>query len=179
MHRLPLPSVVSRENVNRQHGVAAQGSNNTACSSSSGFNIQSQGDLDSLSSCETVFGTINITAVSFSQITLPSTISTVEGDVTIAQTSAVTSFTASGLEKITGTFTLLNLTALASITAGSLTSVGGLYFSILPVFQTMSLGITDAGDVLISDTQLSSLSGLSLASVNSFDIGTPRHRLHL
>lgn len=126
-----------------------------------------------------MIGTINITAVGFSQVTLPSTIVTVEGDVTIAQTSSVSSFSASGLEKITGTFTLLNLTALSSITAGSLTSVGGIYFSILPVFQTMSLGISDAGDVLISDTQLSSLSGLSLSSVNSFDIGTCHHRLHL
>ena len=116
-------------------------------------------------------GNVNITGVSFDTVTIPSTVSKIDGDLSISLTSAVTSFSAPGLETITGTFELLNLTALSSVSAPSLASVGAIYFVILPVFQTMTLGITEIGNVRISDTQLTSLNGLSLSTVNDFGIG--------
>ena len=167
--RLPLLLVPSSEIVNRQHRVA-QSNSSSACSNST-FTIQSQSDLDALTGCTTVTGTININAVAIDTVTFPASVETVNGDVNVQQISSLTTFTASGLKSITGTFQLLNLTGLQTLTAPSLTSVGGINFVILPLLATMTLGITEAGDVRISDTQLSSLSGFSLTTVTDFGIG--------
>src|SRR5277367_3155279 len=168
--RLPLLSLPSHEIVNRQHGVAQTSSGNSTCSNTSGFEIQQQSDLDALSGCTTVTGNIIVTAVAIDSVTIPEGVQKVTGDVSISQTSSVTAFTASGLETITGTFELLNLTALQTLTAPSLTTVGSINFVILPLLQTMSLGINSVGNVVISDTELSALDGFSLKTVNDFDI---------
>jgi hypothetical protein len=168
--RLPLLSLPSHEIVNRQHGVAQNSSGNSTCSNTSGFEIQQQSDLDALGSCTTVTGNIIVTAVAIDSVTIPQGVQKVTGDVSVSQTSSVTSFTASGLQTITGTFELLNLTALQTLTAPSLTTVGGINFVILPLLQTMSLGINSVGNVIISDTELSALDGFSLETVNDFDI---------
>src|ERR1700737_1223808 len=107
---LPLFSLVSSEIVNHQHRVAQ--SSNSSCSNTSGFNIQSQSDLDALSSCTTVNGNIIIESVAISSVTIPSTVQKINGDLRVSQISSVTSFLASGLTSITGTFQLLNLTGL-------------------------------------------------------------------
>jgi len=168
--RLPLLLVPSSEIVNRQHRVAQSSNSSSQCSNST-FTIQSQSDLDALTGCTTVTGTININAVAIDTVTIPASVETVNGDVNVQQISSLTTFTASGLKSITGTFQLLNLTGLQTLTAPSLTSVGGINFVILPLLATMTLGITEAGDVRISDTQLSSLSGFSLTTVTDFGIG--------
>jgi hypothetical protein len=160
----------SLEIVNRQPGVAENG--NSTCSNTNGFVITAQSDLDALSSCTTVTGNIIITSVSLTDVTIPQGVAKVEGDVTVSLTDTITSFTASGLQSISGTFELLNLTALQTLDAPSLSSVGGINFVILPLLQTMTLDINQAGNIRVSDTQLSSLSGFSLTSVNDFGIGT-------
>jgi hypothetical protein len=165
---LSLRFFPSFEIVNRQHFVAQGG--NTSCSNSSGFQIESQADLDALGSCSTVTGSIIVTAVAMDAVNIPSGILHVTGDVSVSLTSSVTSFAAPGLESIGGTFELLNLTALQSLNAPSLTSVGGINFVILPLLTTMTFGITEAGNIVISDTQLSSLDGFSLTTVNDFGI---------
>jgi hypothetical protein len=104
-------------------------------------------------------------------VTIPQGVQKVVGDVSVSLTSSVTSFVASGLESISGTFELLNLTALQTLTAPSLTSVGGISFVILPLLQSTSFDINQAENIRISDTQLSSLSGFSLSTINDFDIG--------
>jgi hypothetical protein len=169
IHRLPLLSLVSSKIVNHQR-VIAQGGNST-CNNTSGFEIQSQSDLDAFGSCTTVNGNILIQSISIDTVTIPNSVTKVIGNVQVGQISALTTFTASGLQSISGTFELLNLTGLQTLSAPSLTSVGGINFVILPLLQTMTLGITQAGDVRISDTELSTLSGFSLSTVNDFGIG--------
>lgn len=105
-------------------------------------------------------------------VSIPLGVEHVTGDVTVSLTSSITSFTASGLQSISGTFELLNLTALATLDAPSLTSVGSLSFVILPVLASMTLGITQAGNIHISDTELSALNGISLTSINDFGVGS-------
>ena len=150
----------------------AQTSGNSTCSNTSGFEIQSQSDLDALGSCSTVTGNILIQSVSFDPVTIPSGIQKITGDLRIGQTKGIVTVQATGLQSIGGTFELLNLTALTTVNAPSLTSVGGINFVILPLFATMTLGISQAGNVQISDTQLAALNGLSLSSVGDFDIST-------
>ena len=168
MPRLPLRSLPSAEIVNHQHLVAQGG--NDSCSNSSGFQIESQSDLDALGSCSTVTGSSIVKAVAMDAVNIPSGVLHVTGDVSVSLTSSVTSFSAPGLESIGGTFELLNLTALQSVNAPSLTSVGGINFVILPLLTTMTFGINDAGNIVISDTQLASLDGFSLTTVNDFGI---------
>jgi hypothetical protein len=79
---------------------------------------------------------------------------------------------AAGLQSISGTFELSNLTALTTVTAPSLASVGAINFVILPLLSSMTLGIRQAGNIRISDTQLSTLTGISLSSVGDFGVGT-------
>jgi hypothetical protein len=168
--RLPLRFLPSSEIVNRQLLVAQGG--NTACTNSSGFQIESQADLDALGGCSTVTGSIIVNAVAMDAVNIPSGVLHVTGDVSVSLTSAVVTFTAPGLESIGGTFELLNLTALQSVNAPSLTSVGGINFVILPLLTTMTFGINEAGNIVISDTQLSSLDGFSLTTVNDFGISS-------
>jgi hypothetical protein len=166
--RLPLRFLPSSEIVNRQHLVAQGG--NTSCSNTSGFQIESQSDLDALASCSTVTGNIVVTAVDMDAVNIPQGVLHVNGDISVSLTSSIVTFSAPGLESISGTLELLNLTALTSLNAPSLTSVGGINFVILPLFTTMTFGINQAGNILISDTQLSTLDGFSLTSLNDFDI---------
>jgi hypothetical protein len=169
--RLPLRLLPSSEIVaNHRRGVA-QTSGNSTCSNSVGFQIASQSDLDALATCTNVTGNIIINSVAMASVTIPQTVTLINGDLRIDQISSLVSVTASGLKTITGTFELLNLTALQTLTAPSLTSVGGINFVILPLLQSMSLGITQAGNVRISDTQLSALTGLSLSTVGDLGIG--------
>lgn len=165
---LPLHFFPSSEIVNRQHFVA-QGGNNS-CSNSSGFQIESQSDLDALGGCSTVNGDIIVKGVAMGSVNIPQGVQKVNGGVSVSLTSSVTSFSAPGLETITGTFELLNLTALQALNAPSLTSVGGINFVILPLLSGMTFGINQAGNIIISDTQLSTLDGFSLTSVSDFNI---------
>jgi hypothetical protein len=171
LDRLPLLYLVSSEIVNHQHRVAQSNNSNSSCSNTNGFDIQTQSDLDALSSCSTVTGNINIASVAIDTVTLPTSVTKVDGDVSITQISSLTTFEADNLQTITGTFELLNLTGLTTLTAPSLTSVGGISFVILPLLQSMNLGINEAGTVRISDTQLSALTGLSLTTVGDLGIG--------
>jgi len=169
--RLPLRLLSSSEIVaNHRRGVAQTG--NSTCSNTAGFQIGSQSDLDALSTCTNVTGNVIVSGPSMTSVTVPPSVTLITGDFRVDQISSVVSVTASGLKSITGTFELLNLTALQTLTAPSLTSVGGINFVILPLLQSMSLGITQAGNVRISDTQLSALTGLSLTTVGDFGVGT-------
>ena len=105
-------------------------------------------------------------------VNIPLGIQHVTGDLSVSLTSSVTTFSAPGLQSIGGTFELLNLTALQSVNAPSLTSVGGINFVILPLLSTMTFGINQAGNIIISDTQLATLDAFSLTSVNDFGISS-------
>lgn len=168
--RLPLLFLPSSEiEANHRRGVAQTG--NSTCSNTVGFRIASQSDLDAFGSCTNITGNVIISSISIPSVTIPQSVTLINGDLRIDQISSLVSVTANGLKSITGTFELLNLTALQTLTAPSLTSVGGINFVILPLLQSMTLGITQAGNVRISDTQLSVLTGLSLSTVGDFDVG--------
>ena len=172
---LPL-FLASSENVNRQRDVAQNPS--SACSNSSGFVIHSQGDLDQLSSCGIVSGSIIISGVSMTSVNIPQGIQHVDGDITVSLTPTITSFSAPGLQSISGTFELLNLTQLQTLTAGSLSSVSNLTFIILPSLSSMTMAISEANTIHISDTELGTLDGISLTSVGDFGVGKSSYGCH-
>ena len=147
----------------------AQSNSNSACTSSSGFNISSQSDLDNLAQCTTLTGDLVIQS-QLASGTL-NTVKTITGNLEILQDITMTYFSAPALQSIGGTFQLINLTILSSLSMPSLTSVGAIDFEILPALQALNFGgVTSAANVLITDTQLASLNGIQLSTVGTFDI---------
>ena len=73
---------------------------------------------------------------------------------------------------IDGDFQLKGLTVLSALNMPSITKVGKIDWQTLPALKTLGFGqgITEAGSVRITDTMLSSLEGLKLTSVSTFDI---------
>lgn len=170
-----FPNPSSQLSIN-QYFPLAQG--NSTCTNTNGFEINSQDDLKALGFCSIITGNILIQSVAIDTVTIPDSVQYVNGDIRVGQISSLTSFRASGLKNISGTFELLNLTGLQTLTAPNLATVGTINFIILPKLGTMTLGITKAKNVRISDTELTSLSGFSLASVGDFQIGIPSPSSH-
>lgn len=150
------------------------------CSNSATLTITAPADASSLASCTTYSGSVAIP----SDATFPS-------DGNGHQQISI-----DGVEKITNNLTITGLSNLATIEMGSLKSVGGLTLGTLQILSSLSMpqlssvdslnftalaalqslsfgstGITQANNVLISNTGLSSLMGINnLESVGTFNI---------
>lgn len=84
----------------------------------------------------------------------------------------MTGLSASSLNSIGDTFKLTGLTTLTTLSFAALTKVGSIEFTALPQLQSLDFtkGVTEAGSVVITNTGLSSLNGISLETVGGFDI---------
>jgi hypothetical protein len=84
----------------------------------------------------------------------------------------MTSLSGNDLNSIGGTMTLTSLTFLSTLSFPSLTSVKSIQWAHLTALQelTFTQGISTADDILITDTQLNSLNGINLQTVQSMDI---------
>jgi hypothetical protein len=132
--------------------------------------IQSDGDAQKLSSCSTVKGNI-IVGEDVTQFQL-SGVQGIEGDLVIEKATKLTSIDMPSVRFINGNFKLTELTILKSLSAPQLGKVGSIEWVTLPALQalTFTKTVTEADNVLISDTQLGSLEGINLKSVGTFDI---------
>lgn len=145
--------------------VAAQSS---ACSSKNGYTIQSQGDVDALSGCATVSGNVAL-QTGVTSIDLGS-IQEIDGDLVADNTAALVSFSSANLQTVTGNFKMINMTLLTNLNFPQLSSVGSIFWQTLPRLTSLSFSktITQASSVSITDSQLSSLQGINLNSVDQF-----------
>lgn len=103
--------------------------------------------------------------------------SQITGDLEIADNGQITQFRGDDLTIIGGAFTMRNVTQLAQLTLPSLTRVKSLNWRTLNALDTLSMGppgLTEAEEVTISDTFLSSLDGIDLSSVKKMDINNNR-----
>jgi len=84
----------------------------------------------------------------------------------------MTGLSGADLNSIGGSFSLTGLTILSTLSFPSLTSVGSIEWDDLPGLQqlTFTQGVSKASNVVISDTQLNSLDGINLETVENFDI---------
>jgi hypothetical protein len=92
----------------------------------------------------------------------------------------MTGLSGKDLNSIGGTMTLTSLTILSTLSFPSLTSVKSIQWAHLTGLQqlTFTQGISEADDILITDTQLNSLDGINLETVQSMDINNNPY-LHL
>jgi len=134
-----------------------------AQSCSHDLTARTQSDLDGISSCTTFNGTITLDQ-SFSGTADLAGVSTLAGNLTVNNATALTSFMANDLTEIQGIWTMKSLTVLSTLQAAKLTSVTDIEWTTLPALSSLDFGssIGNASTVVIQDTNLQSLTGISL-----------------
>lgn len=123
------------------------------------------------SSCETIIGDIYITGEAFTRIDMTG-IQTIKGSLSVANATMVTSINLPDLGSVTGSLEFMSNTILSTLNLAKLTKVNKFKLSALPALEKMGLttGITDAEEIIISDTDLMTLDGLLVKSVKTFVI---------
>ena len=133
--------------------------------------IQNSGDAQALSLCETIKGDVVIASTASAAIALDG-VQQITGDLTCQNAGQLTELSADQLGTIGGRFYLNNLTILSTLAFSSLDNVHEIYWVGLPALQGLNFpqGVSKAQNVLISNTQLNTLSGIELETVGNFDI---------
>ncbi|KAF5266024.1 hypothetical protein FOXYS1_3142, partial [Fusarium oxysporum] len=101
----------------------------------------------------------------------------IKGNFQAKNAGDLISLSSTTINSITGTFELNNLEALNNLEFSSLESLGELSFIKLPRLGELNFGtegVTKIKSIRITDTFISDLSGLSVASVESFQIDNNR-----
>ncbi|KAB8239855.1 hypothetical protein ETB97_002332 [Aspergillus alliaceus] len=141
------------------------------CGSGDTIKIENQSDADGYSSCKTLKGDVEIAKGYTGDLQLNG-VREISGSLSSDGAANMTGLSASSLTSIGDTFKLNGLTTLTTLSFAQLTKVGSIEFTALPQLQNLdfSKGINQAGSVAITNTGLSSLNGISLDTVGSFDI---------
>ncbi|KAK4448272.1 hypothetical protein QBC34DRAFT_116820 [Podospora aff. communis PSN243] len=164
--KLLLPALAAIGSVSAQ----------TATCTVSTTTINSQADATGLAGCKTVRGSVLIAPLAGAAIDISGP-SQITGDLKILDNRVLESFKSNDLTIVGGAFTMLNVTRLSSLVLPSLTRVKSLNWQTINALDTASIGppgLTEAEEVIISDTFLSSLEGIDLSSVTNMDINNNR-----
>ena len=134
-------------------------------------NIQNSGDATALNVCKTITGDVVISPNAAGSIALNG-VQQITGDLTCQNAGQLTSLSSDQLTSIGGTFGLSNLTILSTLQMNSLKSVKNIEWVSLPALQGLNFnqGVTQAQSVVISNTQLNTLTGVELDTIGSMDI---------
>ena len=103
--------------------------------------------------------------------------SQITGDLKILDNRVLESFKSNDLTVVGGTFTMLNVTRLASLELPSLQKVKSLNWQTINNLDTPAIGppgLTQAEEIIISDTFLRNLNGIDVTSVVNMDINNNR-----
>ncbi|RCK64833.1 Cell surface GPI-anchored protein ECM33 [Candida viswanathii] len=119
--------------------------------------------IEQLNACETLDGTITVTGNSIGAINL-SSVKQLKGNFSIINTPSVISLNLNQLQNITGALVVNNATQLNSVDLTSLSDANEIQLVSLPSFAILNLntGVDSAGTIVLSDTALTNLNGLSL-----------------
>ncbi|CAH6721657.1 cell surface GPI-anchored protein ECM33 [[Candida] jaroonii] len=129
--------------------------------------------ISQLASCPTLEGTLEISGDGIGSLDL-SSVEEIKGDVHIFNSSSATDINLNQLGKISGSLSIDALTQLHVIDFTKLSQIEDLSLISLPSLSTINLntGISKLGNLKVSDTALSDLSGLigQITSVNQLDV---------
>ncbi|OBT51270.1 hypothetical protein VE04_09184 [Pseudogymnoascus sp. 24MN13] len=139
-------------------GMATAAPTNPACKQTTVI-ISSQSDADALAGCTTFTGNIQISKDVPSGGIALNGIQQLNGDLIANQAVKLTALSATSLGSISGTIKFTSLTTMSSLEFPSLSQA-----------LTFTTGVTKAKSVFITDTALTSLDGINLATVDSFEI---------
>jgi len=133
--------------------------------------IVTQADASGIASCSTYKGDVIIDPTASGAIAIDG-VQQITGDLTCQNAGQLTEISADQLGSIGGTFGLSNLTIMSTLAFSSLNTVNIIEWVGLPALQGLNFpqGISMANNVLISNTQLNTLSGIELQTVDNIDI---------
>ncbi|KAL9001204.1 MAG: hypothetical protein Q9169_000388 [Polycauliona sp. 2 TL-2023] len=160
--------------------LALAGTAFAQCSNSGTLTIASAADASELASCTTYSGSVAIeTGLAYQpdangrQQVEVTGVRTITGNLTVTDAINLSRLSFGSLRSIGG-FELGGLTVLSELSMPELTEVTQLNFTGLPALQTLEFGnpgLTQAESILITNTGLSSLMGISnLEQVDTFNI---------
>lgn len=140
------------------------------CSFSS-FTATASAQVSQVAACATAVGDIFITGDRFGEIDITGT-QMIYGNLRINGTQKVTTFKAPTLILVSGELKISDATILATINLAKLATVGSLYYNALPALQVTGLtsGITSAEKITIANTGLTSLGGIKVHFLKTFDV---------
>ncbi|KAI9048724.1 hypothetical protein LZ554_007555 [Drepanopeziza brunnea f. sp. 'monogermtubi'] len=147
--------------------AAAQTS--SACSEDA--TINSQADVAQYSGCSTMSGSVIISSSASGTIDL-SGIEQITGNLSCENAGNLVSIQSTTLTTIGASFHLYNLTLLSTLSMTTLTKVDSINWIALPALPNLVFNgpLSDANSVTISNTFLSTLSGINLMSVDTLQI---------
>jgi len=104
-------------------------------------------------------------------------VQTITGDLIVSNASSITDIGADSLETIKGTFQLDQVQILSALSFPQLTTVGEILWNALPNLQqlTFTTGVQMASTVNIQNTELNSLNGINVKTVDIFYIANNRY----
>ncbi|EPY51007.1 cell wall protein Ecm33 [Schizosaccharomyces cryophilus OY26] len=142
-------------------------------------NVTAQSDLDNISSCSKLDGSLYVNNLQNSGVTVLNIdgVKVITGDVEVSHSQYLQTVNFQDLETVSGKFSIHDNTRLNSLPAPKLTDVGSLDLMVLPALQHLQFnsGIKKAGDVQIVDTNLEDIQGIDVTSVKSFNINNNKY----
>lgn len=140
-----------------------------ACSFSK-FTATASSQVAQVAACATAVGDIFITGDNIGAIDITGT-EQIYGNFVVNGTKAV-SFNAPTLQLVSGALTLSDSTILASVNLAQLTTVGTFTYNGLPALELTGLttGITSADSIIIANTGLTSLDGISVYKLKVLNV---------
>ncbi|EGW34960.1 3-prime end of extracellular mutant protein [Spathaspora passalidarum NRRL Y-27907] len=137
----------------------------------SDFTATQSAQVAQVAACPTAVGDITIYGDAFGNIDLTG-LEQVYGDLSIKNATKAAGVNAPTLQLVSGSLELNANTILSNLNLAQLTTVGTLNFNALPALETTGLtaGITSADSVIISDTGLSSLTGINVFELKTFNV---------
>ena len=150
------------------------------CSTSGTVTVTATADASALASCTTYSGSVSVPSSFAVQpgpdghqlLAIDGTLKRITGNLTVTNAVNLAGLSVSSLQQLGG-LELYNLTVLTTLSAPQLVQVDTLNFTALPALQQLGFttGLTKATGVLITNTGLSSLSGISsLQQVDTFNV---------
>jgi len=133
--------------------------------------IQNSGDALAIGTCSIYQGDVIIASQAAGTISLDG-IQRITGSLSCDGAVNLTSLEANDLTEIDKSFSLNGLTILSTLQMPSLTQVNNINWIALPALQQLSFthGVTKAGNVTISNTQLNTLDGINLETCEIFNV---------
>jgi len=133
--------------------------------------VNSPADATALSGCSTIGGSVLVGPDASGTIDLSGP-QQIVGDLIALNAGALTTLSSSSIGSIGGIFNLNNLTVLSTLSFSDLQTVGSISWTALPALPQLTFPsiVKKATNVLITNTFLSTLDGINLATVATLNI---------
>ncbi|KAK5138317.1 hypothetical protein LTR08_003378 [Meristemomyces frigidus] len=142
-----------------------------SCSNAATTTIQNAGDASALASCTTFSGSIAIATGTTDSIAING-VQSITGSLVATNVTQMTQLSADSLTTIGASFTLADLTILSTLNFPRLSDVETIDWEALPALQGLSFttGVQTANALSIVNTQLNTLDGINLQTVDTMVI---------